>query len=418
MRPLLPLALAAALAFTSASASRARAIELDFGEPQRSQVPDPNAQVNADANGPGQEPPAGDDKVRSKGAPGELPPPAAPPPGALKIELHGSAFFWYYQPLDRESIEGKPENNLELYLASLEFTGHLHDFGLYVNPRFRDSEAREFFNSNVWVEEAYAFFQRPYVSVKVGKLYNQFSRLWDDTFYGSMPYFDGFKLDSDYGVSIDGSFELPSGFGLGYYGQYFLVDGGTNGSLRDRDTVWVPNGAHRHHMAVLRAEPSFRFNDKASLRLGLAGEYMRVDYETIESSDVLRFAGDVSFAYTPVKVFGEFIAQSGQTVVNYPIAPKPAGALPAQPGRASLHNHYVVAGAEIQIWRLLARYSFSFVRYRDFPVTEVLHVPGVALSVHENVSLMVEYAHWKRTDPDGKTKLLDNSLNAIVNARF
>jgi hypothetical protein len=372
----------------------------------------------------------GDDPKAAAPAPGELPPLTAPRSDLPRVELHGGAFLWYYQPIPADTFKPQPENNIELYLASLEFTGRLDDFGLYLNPRFRDSKVREFFTSNVWVEEAYAFWEKEYVTAKAGKIYKRFSRFWDDTFYGSMPYFDGFKLDSNYGLSFEGIADTKTGFAIGYWGQYFVVDGGTNGSLRSRDTVWVSEKVtedgkassrtpSRNHSTVLRVEPSYTFDERTSLRVGIAGEYAYVDFKNIRPSHVFRFGTDVSFVYAPVRLFGEFITQVGQTVTDYPIEPVFAadGSL-VTAGKASRHNHYALLGAEFQWWKLTARYSFSLVSYRDIPVTEVLHVPGVTLAVHDNVNLMLEYAFWKRSDPGDVSVVLDNSLNSVIYARF
>ncbi|NUQ73749.1 MAG: hypothetical protein HUU21_09355 [Polyangiaceae bacterium] len=351
---------------------------------------------------------------------GELAP-IVPPRNVLpRVELHGGAYFWYYQPLSTTADVSPSDSNIELYLASLDFEGRLDDFGLVLNPRFRDSEAREFFTSNVWIEQAYAFYEKPSITVKLGKVYHQFSRLSDNTFYGNIPYFDGFKLDALYGLSLEGDFETESGFGLGYYGQYFLIDGGTNGSLRNRDTVWVEDDVHRNHTAVLRLEPAFRFNQLASLRFGLAGEHTYVDFTPrtgLEPQSVFRVAADLSFAYGPVRAFGEYMGQFGKTVTDYPYPRKPATTTPAEPGRSSGRNHYVMAGAEAQIWRITGRYSFSMVKYNDLDVTELLHLPGATVTLHDNVSLIVEYAYWRRLDPD-KAATLDNSLNITVHARF
>jgi hypothetical protein len=351
---------------------------------------------------------------------GELAPIVPPRHVLPQVELHGGAYFWYYQPLSVTADAGPSDSNIELYLASLEFEGRLDDFGLVLNPRFRDSEAREFFTSNVWIEEAYAFYEHQYITAKLGKVYHQFSRLSDNTFYGNIPYFDGFKLDANYGLSLEGSFETKQGFGLGYYGQYFLSDGGTNGSLRNRDTVWVEDDVHRHHTAVLRLEPSFRFNKLASIRLGAAAEHTYVDFTTrtgLEPQNVYRVAVDLSLAYGPVRAFGEYIGQFGRTVTDYPFPRKPATTTPAEPGRSSGKNHYVMAGAEAQVWRITGRYSFSMVNYNDLGVTELLHLPGATVALHDNVSLIVEYAYWRRMDP-GRASTLDNSLNLTVYARF
>jgi hypothetical protein len=377
-----------------------------------------------------------------KDPPGELAAIVPPRKDRPRLELHGGAYFWYYQPLSITADASPDDGNLELYLASLDFEGRLDDFGIVLHPRFRDSEAREFFTSNVWIEEAYAYYEHPYITAKAGKVYSRFSPLSDGTFYGSVPYFDGLKLDSNYGLSLEGSFETEGGVGFGYSGQYFLLDGGTNGSLRHRDTVWVdntlvcdPNAAagggaacdpdgdsvHRNHTVVFRLDPSYRFNQKASLRFGAAFQHTYVNFTEatgLEPDNVFRVGGDVSLVYGPVRAFAEFVAQFGKTVTNYPITPIPATmTTPAVAGRSSGHNHYVLAGAEAQLWRFTARYSFSHVNYRDLDVTEWLHLPGVALAVHDNVAVMLEYAYWRRTDP-GRSSTLDNSLNGVVHARF
>ena len=94
----------------------------------------------------------------------------------------------------------------------LEPEGRLDDFGLILNPRFRDSEARDFFTSNVWIEEAYAFWEREFLTVKLGNVYHQFSRLSDNTFYGNIPYFDGFKLDEWLGTDTAKAKLLLAGY--------------------------------------------------------------------------------------------------------------------------------------------------------------------------------------------------------------
>lgn len=350
---------------------------------------------------------------------GELPPIVPPRKVLPRVELHGGAYFWYYQPLSVTVDSSPSDSNIELYLASLDFEGRLDDFGLVLNPRFRDSKVRDFFTSNVWIEQAYAFYKHDALTVKLGKVYHQFSRLWDNSFYGNIPYFDGFKLDANYGLSLEGYTETSTGFGIGYYGQYFLIDGGTNGSLRDRDTVWVED-VHRRHTAVLRFEPSFRFDRQVSVRMGLSGEHTYVDFTPktgIEPQSVFRFAADLSFVYGPVRVFGEYIGQFGKTITDYPFPRKPATTTPAEPGRSSKQNHYVVTGGEVQFWRLTGRYSFSMVKYNELGVTELLHLPGAAVALHDNVSLIVEYAYWRRMDP-GSSATLDNSLNVTVHARF
>ena len=366
-----------------------------------------------------------------------------------KIELHGSAYVWFYQPITNIDLPAlTPDDRfLTLYLAGLEFDAKFSNFGLYFNPRFRDSPVRKFFNSNVWIQQVYAYYEHEYVKIKAGKIENALSRLSDDTFNGPLPYYDGIKYDNDYGVSAEGSLKHKSGFGLNYYAQYFYVDGHTNGSIDDRDTVWVrqrdpandiyddvpgPDGqkvirqfafkdANRLHIAVLRIEPWFRFNPKMSLRAGLAGQFFVTDFrDGNPPQQVLRLDADLSFAAGPVKVFGEFIGQLGQTVTRYPLITQANqdGTVSRVPV-PSTQSFYLLGGAELQIWRFQPRYSLSFVNYINSGVIELLHIPGVTVTLSENVSLMFEYVYWPRKDPNQPYAfLLDNSFNAVVSAGF
>lgn len=402
-------------------------------------------------------------------APGELPPFTIPRKYLPTVQIHGGAYIWFYQPLvtvytpqhGAEPLALTPnDRSLDLYAASLELDARLEDFGVYINPRFRDSKARKFYNSNVWIQQAYAYYTHDFITIKAGKYENVFSRMWDDTFYGSLAYFDGIKLDMDYGVSVEGSVESKNGLGLAYYAQYAYIDGQVNGSLDYRDTLWVrcqepsANGSsvggnnvdvsnvdgqpslisgRRKNITTVRLEPSYRFSPKVSLRLGAFGQYMRASLPSLvnghcstEEGDVFRYGADLSFAAGPFKLFGEFIGQHGRTTLDYPKVqglPDPAnGDKPRAVGQSSANNFYGLGGAEIQIWRFVPRYAISVVNYRDTDVMELLQVPGVTINLHDNVQLMLEYAYWPRFD-SGKpfykgSNFIDQSFNAIVYGKF
>lgn len=358
-------------------------------------------------------------------APGEIVAslfPFIPPKYIPQIELHGSAYLWFYQPVTNLDLPPLTTNDrfFRLYLASLDFDAKAWDFGFHLNPRFSDAPIRDTYNSNVWVQEVYAYHEREYAKIKVGKIENAFSRLSDDTFNSPLAYYDGIKYDYDYGVSVEGSYKLQSGLGLGYYAQYFYVDGHTNGSTDDRDTVWV-TGANRFHIAVLRVEPSYHFSPTTSLRAGVAGQFFLTNFGDKSAPEkVLRFGADFSLSTGPVKVFGEFIGQFGRTVTKYPSLTQttPDGKVIDAPSPSG-QNYYLLGGAELQIWRFLPRYSLSFANYYDATVVELLHIAGVTVTLHEHVSLMLEYVYWPRKDPNQQfARLIDNSFNAVIYAGF
>lgn len=349
---------------------------------------------------------------------GELPPISFDGGHKLEVEIHGFLQLWFFQPLTKldpprlaEAPLGPDDRLFEVYQASVGVTGKYGDFSVHVNPHFRDTKVREFYTSNVWLQQAYGSYQSSGVKVSAGKIENQLSVLDDDSFYLNLPYFDGIKYESDYGLSVEGAHDLSEAWSLHYTGQYFVTDGHTNGSLRDRDTVWV-DGGHRRHIAVARVDPGYRFSPTTSLRFGVAAQVAAVDLGSGANDPVLRLDGDFSFVTGPVRLFGEAIFQLGQTVTRYPLEAK--GNLSS---RASSRNLYAVAGGGVRIWRFYPRYSVSLAQYADVGVTEMTHVPAVSFLAHEHMTLMLEYGYWPRYNPT-RTLLYDNSLNFVILGKF
>ncbi|MFO0761167.1 MAG: hypothetical protein U0359_32110 [Byssovorax sp.] len=362
----------------------------------------------------------------AEAAPGEPPPPAGELPPLkldigqqkLEVDLHGYIQLWFYQPLSSldpprlADAPLTPEDRLfEVYQASVGITGKYGAFSVYINPRFRDTKIREFFTSNVWLQQAYGSYEIGAIKLSAGKIENQLSELDDDSFYLNLPYFDGIKYESDYGVSAEGFHELSPTGTLHWAAQYFVTDGKTNGSLRDRDTVWV-DGGHRRHIGTIRVDPGIRFTPTTSMRFGIAAQAFAVDLGSGRDDPVLRLDGDLSFVTGPARIFGEAVFQLGQTVTRYPLEAK--GSLPS---RASARNLYLLGGAGMRIWRFYPRYSVSLAHYADVGISEMTHVPGVSFLAHENMTLMLEYAYWPRYNPT-RSLLFDSSLNFVIWGKF
>jgi hypothetical protein len=176
------------------------------------------------------------------------------------VKLGGGAILYYYQP----TKEGR--GNVSVFFANLLLDAQWKSFGLHIEPRFRDTKLRPFFDGPAWLQEAYASFSLSPVTVKVGKAYKRSPGLfWDNSFFGNVQVYDGLKLDPNYGVSVEGS--IGEKFGLDFAAQYFVVDGLTNVSLQGRDTFSTP-GARRRHTKAARLEPWLKLGAAVELRAG------------------------------------------------------------------------------------------------------------------------------------------------------
>jgi hypothetical protein len=330
-----------------------------------------------------------------------------------RIALGGGAILYQYQPIN---IPQKP--NFELFFAYLLIDGKLDNFGLHFEPRFRDTRLRPFFDGPMWVEEAYAWMEVGPVTFKAGKIYSRLGLFWDNSFYGNVQLFDGLKLDPDQGVSAEGS--LGEDRGIGFTAQYFVVDGRTNLSLEGRDTISIPF-ARRRNMLVARIDPFTKVRELGYARLGLSLEHFTADLPDGERT-VNRLALDGSLTIKRARLWGEWLAQYGQTVTDLPYPRTPATATtPATLGRSSFRNTYWLLGGEYTYGRLTARYDFSRARYATVAVAERTHVIGLGVTLHSNLVFLAELVSWSRTAPDGEREtdqVLDRSLNLTLTGRL
>lgn len=325
------------------------------------------------------------------------------------FSIGGGLILYYYQP-----TSGDGDNNFNVFFANLLLDGKWENFGLHVEPRFRDSKLRSYFDGPAWLQEAYASGSVGPIDVKVGKSYKRLGLFWDNSFYGNVQVYDGLKLDPNYGVSIEGLLGNGVGdaWGVEFSAQYFIVDGGSNVSLANRDTLYIP-GARRRNAVVGRVAPSYQFAEKGKVQVGVSAEHFTADLPAGEDG-VTRVAGEGKVTYAGFGAWAEVLVQDGRHVTDFPYA---ASTAPLAAGRASGDNQYVLVGAEYGIGPVTLRYNLSLADYSDVDVSEVMHVPAIGLAANEHLSILAEYVHWTRDTNEGDVDV-DKSLNVTVNGHF
>lgn len=345
--------------------------------------------------------------------PGPVEPPAAPswlPDWTRHLKIGGGAILYYYQPLVKHQ-----KNDLSFFFARLVVDADFGDFGVHLEPRFRDTRLRSYFEGPAWLQEAYASWSPgSALKVKVGKVYSRLGLFWDNSFYGNVQVYDGLKLATDYGVSLEGTF--GDRVGLNYWAQFLIVDGRTNVSQPGRDTISIP-GARRRNELVLNAEPFLKFGDDGVIRVGASLQAFKADLPG-DPDNVLRVAGHAKVTVGGFGAWGELQHQSGRHVDAFPIAAVAAtGDTPAVPGRASGDNTYFEVGAEYTLKGFTLRYNVSRGNYADVKTYEWLHVPAISYRIAAPLLLQAELAFWKRHTPEGSSNV-DKSLNVTLHADF
>ena len=344
-----------------------------------------------------------------------------PPADTLALRLGAGGVLWYSQPfLDDQ------KNDIKFSFIKLILDAKFGRFGFYSHIRFRDTKLRPFMDGPVWIEEAYASADLGTkgvpVTLKAGKISSQLGLPWDNSFYGNIQMGDGLKLASEFGLSLEGRFGAEDRGGIRYAAQFFPVDGRTNYSFKDRDTLWI-EGARRRNESLLRIEPFLQFTRSAALKTAVSGAYLQADLPG-GAEDVFRGAVDATLTIGTWGLWGEVLLQKGQTMTDFPYAGTPAKpaslfkpAEPAIPGRFSSENYYVLAGTEYTYGPVTARYNFSYGRYADQSVSEWMHVPGIGVALNQYLTVLTEFVLWPRSTPEGDSTI-DRSLNISVTGSF
>jgi hypothetical protein len=377
-------------------------------------------------------------------APQPLPMPsfATPPPlsglAAPPIVKVGGAVILYY----RHSLRGQRppgyQDVFEVYRGQVLIDGKLERFGLHLDFRVRDSLLKPYFKGTAWVEEAYAFAELispesaygPLV-LKVGKIYQQFGRYWDNSFYGNIHLRDGLKIDPDYGLSLEGELLRAAQFGVKYFFQYFVVDGSTNSSNLGRDTfsnVVPPGGIppRRRNMLIGRVEPFLRLGSFTVLKLAGSAEYFQAaDLPTYGDQNVTRWGIDTTVQIGPVSGWAEYTRQNGRSTTDFPYPALTMG-MPPTAARSYYSANYLLFGGQFTYDRFAVRYNFSQGDYLHVPdptfttyefYREHIHVPGVMVKAYDWLYLMLEFALFERVTPMGTT-VIDKSLNVTIHGRI
>jgi hypothetical protein len=338
------------------------------------------------------------------------PPPAVPAQPAetqLKLSVGGGMILFYYQPL-QDPPGTNAKNFFEVFELRLRVDAEFGRWGMHLMPVIRDTKERAFFPSSAWVQEAYGYGKFGPVTVKAGKVWAQFGRFWDNSFYGNAQEFDGFKLDPNHGISIEGDIGPQERKGLVFFAQYFIIDGTTNYSLPGRDTLSI-EGARRRNYLVGRVEPFIKLGDLTTLKLAASGGYFQADLPIMGKQNVARVAVDTTIMVQNFTAWGEYTHQFGNHLSASPFA----GTDPLVPhDRAD----YAMVGAEYTYDRYTARYNFNMGSYKPIDYKETRHVPGIGVAVDRRMFIMLEYVMARRYN-GGVSALLDHCLALTIHGK-
>jgi len=288
--------------------------------------------------------------------------------------------------------------------------GPVEEVGYHVQNRFRDTsdKFRAFFDSTYWTYENYVYGRGDFGTVKIGEVWRRFGLDWDNTFWGNPGYFDGFKLDTDYGISWESSFARRQDFAVDAYLQYFLTENNVNGSLVGGDAESV-GGLHERHGALLRLVPTWTLPDDSTLALGLTTQFQAFDGDErfpIASSQ-WAWAADLTWTKGNFSIFSEVSGVRG-------------AANPARwtSGGPSDELYAVLGGLAYQMGPVQWRINGSAGWDRNPSGRQLLFNPGATIQLTENSTLWLEYTIWDIENAAGVESRFSEGVQIAVNWTF
>jgi hypothetical protein len=332
---------------------------------------------------------------------------------AGSFDLSGGIYLFQYLP----ALQGvDPKLEIYAFLLNVDAATADRTYGLHVQTRARDSKLRSYFVSDVWFQEAYVWAKTPAGDVHAGKFYRKVGVLWDDSFFGNVQYFNGLKLNPDYGVELVGTrpAHARSAFSLDYSVQYFANNDHVAGSLPGRDVESDPAATLRD-TATARLVPTWSLGAGRSVAVGLSGLSGRIERTAGApgpSFSLSQVASDVTLTWGPTVSYVEVLEQKG---IRPALAVDPASG----PRLGYLDGTYLLAGVRWQaLPRLNLRLNYSQVDYKDLKTTEVEVVPGAIVKLHDKLDLIVEYDGWKSEPRGGPDTFIDKSYNLVLHYSF
>ncbi len=324
---------------------------------------------------------------------------------AQRSEFSGGAYLFHYRPFG----DGAPPPRTEVYAAFAKADVTAGRWRAHAELRGRDTRLREFFPSTVWIQEGWASFdalpatEGSRLTLRAGKIYQTLGRFWDGSFFGNVQYFDGLKLNPQFGVEAAGAVPLGAAV-LGYTGQFLLDSDRISGALPGRDFETLDAFRNRDGVygRVTLALP-------VGLTLGGTGAARGVAVSADGHEEVFHaphYSADVELARGPFVGYVEWLRREEGDLPMALAATRAGGAAT-----------YRLAGAQLALASFHARYNFSRVEYGGFGRREWIHQPGIGYDFTPFLHGLVEVDLWRSADGAAE-RWLDRSVDVVLLLRF
>ncbi len=281
------------------------------------------------------------------------------------------------------------------------------EIGLHADVRLREQgRFRPFIDDFIWPWETYIYADTKWGVFKAGQIWKRFGLDWDGVFYGNTPYFDGFKLDPDLGVSWERRLVERDGFHVDSIAQFFIEEDGINGSIAGADPEST-SAIREENTGVLRVVPTWTFDDGASFALGLSGSVGKLNSRIGDDETFAAWAIDMTYTKGNFSTFFEVLQSYGTLNPAHYVTGGPSD---------EITNYWM--GASYATGPVTWRAVYSRGEYENPGGEQSLFLPGAVIALFDNMDLYIEYVNWDVQADGGPEVSFEDGMQFVINWTF
>lgn len=334
----------------------------------------------------------------------------------FKMPVTGGAWHWFHESLiggpGGYGIPGISGTYFWYLYADPVFTTQAgNKIGGHTELRLRENDKfRSFVDDQVWTWELYGYIHNDQLgTLKAGQLFNRFGLFWDGTFFGNAAYFDGLKLDADYGLSWEKTTEIHDCLKVDSYLQFFFHEDQSNGSFAGADAESIAGYTERN-TGVARLAPTWTRADGSQIALGASAMVGQLDSSIALPDDTMWAYGfDLTYTKGPWKAFAEGSQLFGvRNPVNY-VSGGPSDQL-----TNFLFGLHYTRGA------VTYRCNYSNSIYENPGAVQNMLLTGTTITLTKHIDLYLEWVNQRVDGADlpGRNGPFFNSLEYVLNWHF
>ena len=280
--------------------------------------------------------------------------------------------------------------------------GSERTFGAHVEARFRErTRYAPYYDGRFWLQEAYLYADALGGRFKLGKVHGVFGLEVDGTWWGTLPFYDGFQYDPDWGVSYERDLLETGCLRLRGTAQVFFLEDRVNSSAVGAAAESDPERKEKL-TTILRVAPTWKL-PAATVQMGLSGLFGRVEGTGVPDDTVAGGALDVTIDFLGFRARAAAHVLSGVRNGSHYVTGGPSERI----------EDYVLA-LERSLGPVMLHVCWSGGKIHDPDGDQSLWVFGANIALLQNVDLYLEYVLWKGQADGAEEVTLEDGFQIVM----